>query len=59
MSVKRYKKMMEERDREYGCHKAFKFPIRNLLNRYGCHKCCCLVGMIGVKKAGGKMPWEQ
>ncbi|WP_430885481.1 hypothetical protein [Fusibacter sp. JL216-2] len=59
MSVKRYKKMMEERDREYGCHKAFKFPIEICSIVMVAISAVAWLGMIGVKKAGGKMPWEQ
>lgn len=58
MSEKRYRKMMEARQDEKCCSKGFKPPVEVCAIAMIALSAIVWIGSIGIKKAGGKLPWE-
>ncbi len=58
MSEKRFKRMMEEREQELKCTKGFQPPIEICAIAIIAVSAIAWIGSIGVKKAGGRLPWE-
>jgi len=58
MSEKRFKKMMEARQEEQCCTNRFQPPIEICAILIIAISAITWIGSIGVKKSGGKLPWE-
>lgn len=58
MSEKRFRKMMEAREEEKCCNKGYRPPSEVLAIFFIALNAIVWLGAIGVKKAGGKLPWE-
>lgn len=58
MSEKRFKKMMEARQEEQCCNKGFQPPVEICAIVMIALSAILWIGSIGVKKSGGKLPWE-
>lgn len=59
MSDKRFKKMLEAREHEKCCTTTFKVPVEICAITMIAVCAIAWIGTIGLKREGGKLPWEQ
>ena len=58
MSEKRFRKMMEARNEDQCCQNGFQPPIEICAIALIAISAIAWIGSIGIKKSGGKLPWE-